>query len=460
MIDLLAAALVPLGASLTSALVLSSGLLALAFPAVMYLAGVRLVATRVGSAMAVLVFTLSGGLGFAILLRQVRASGLSAVQTSTSLLTQNPNLNYQWLNPVLAWLLPQRSVLFGFSLALLVLAMLWVALRRVDQPAGAARWMPFAFAGVVTGLTPAFHLHAYGTIVAMAAFWTAFNRRREWFAFFVPALVLGGPVVFWMLGGGAATLHLQPWWLADTGGHHDNPVWFWLENTSLLIPAMIAAFLWRGTLPPGVARHLAPIWLWFIVPNFVVFQPWDWDNTKFFAYWALIGALPVGALIARLFRTGIDGRIVGAVLSVFLLLSGGIDVARAVQPNAMAAQFTDTGGIHVAAWARAHTDPAAVFLAAPDHNSPIPTLGGRRVVVGYGGWLWTYGLNDWAQRTNDAQRMLRGDPATPALLKRYGVDYVVLGPQEIAGLGANQAYFQATAQLVYASDGYSVYRVS
>src|SRR5262249_12296103 len=37
MIDLLAAALVPMGTSLTSALVLTSGLLALAFPPVMYL---------------------------------------------------------------------------------------------------------------------------------------------------------------------------------------------------------------------------------------------------------------------------------------------------------------------------------------------------------------------------------------------------------------------------------------
>jgi hypothetical protein len=460
MIDLLAAALVPLGASLTSALVLSSGLLALAFPAVMYLAGVRLVATRVGSALAVLVFTLSGGLGFVLLLRQVRLSGIAALQHPTGLLTQNTDLNYQWLNPVLAWLLPQRSVLFGFSLALLVLAMLWMALRRADQPAGAARWMPFAFAGAVSGLTPLFHLHAYGTVVAMAAFWTLFNPRREWVAFFAPALVLGAPAVLWMLGGGAASVHIQVWWLADSAGHHDNPVWFWLENTSLLIPAMAAGFLWRGVLPPGVGLHLAPVWLWFVVPNFIVFQPWDWDNTKFFAYWALLGALPVGALIARLLRSGLDGRLVAYVLTAFLLLSGGVDVARALQPNAMSAQFTDAGGLQVAAWARDHTDARAIFLTAPTHNEPIPTLGGRRVVVGYGGWLWTYGLSDWTQRTSDAERMLRGDPATPSLLKRYGVDYVVLGPQEIAGVGANQAYFQTTARLVYSNGGYSVYRVS
>ena len=460
MIDLLAAALVPLGASLTSALVLSSGLLALAFPAVMYLAGVRLVATRVGSALAVLVFTLSGGLGFVLLLRQVRLSGLSALQHYSGLLTQNTDLNYQWLNPVLAWLLPQRSVLFGFSLTLLVLAVVWMALRRADAPAGAGRWMPFAFAGVVTGLTPLFHLHAYGTALAMAAFWTLLNRRREWAAFFAPALVLGAPAVLWMLGGGAASVHVQAWWLADSGGHHDNPLWFWLENTSLLIPAMAAAFLWRGVLPPGVGLHLAPVWLWFVVPNFIVFQPWDWDNTKFFAYWALLGALPVGALLARLLRSGLDGRVAAYVLATFLLLSGTVDVARSLLPNAMSAQFTDAGGIQVAAWARDHTDQRAIFLTAPAHNEPIPTLGGRRVVVGYGGWLWTYGLTDWAQRTSDAERMLRGDPATPALLKQYGVDYVLLGPQELGGVGASQAYYQTTARLVYSSGGYSVYRVS
>jgi len=461
MIDLLAATLVPLGASLTSSLVLTSGLLALAFPAVMYLAGIRLVATRVGAALAVLVFTLSGGLGFVLLLRQVRGTGLTAVQSYPGLLTQNGDLNYQWLNPVLAWLLPQRSVLFGFSLVLIVLAVLWVALRRTDQPAGAARFMPFAFAGAVTGLTPLFHLHAYGTAVAMAAFWTLFNPRREWAAFFAPALVLGAPVVLWMLSGGAASVHVQVWWLADSGGHHDNPVWFWLENTSLLIPAMAAAFLWRGVLPPGVGLHLAPIWLWFIVPNFLVFQPWDWDNTKYFAYWALIGALPVGALLARLLRTGIDGRLVAAALVVFLTASSAVDLWRSLVTNPTSAQFTDAGGVQVAAWARAHTDQRAIFLTAPTHNEPIATLGGRRIVVGYGGWLWTYGLSDWTQRTSDAERMLKGDPTTPALLKQYGVDYVLIGPQEMSGsVGANPAYFQATARLVYSSGGYSVYRVS
>ncbi len=454
LVDVLAAGFVPLGTSLTSALVLSSALLALAFPAVMYLAGVRLTGTRVGSALAVLVFTLSGGIGFLRALGPVARSGLAGLLPQGPLFTQDVARNYQWLNPVLAWMVPQRSVLYGFSLALLVVAMLWVALGRGRE----AGWAPFAFTGVVTGLVPLAHLHAYGTIVALMAFWAVLSPRRQWAAFFVPALALGLPVVLWMLGGGAAAIKRQPWWLADTNGHLDGPVWFWLKNTGLLVPAVAAAFVWRGTLPDRLALHLAPVWLWFLVPNFVVFQPWDWDNTKFFAYWALFGSLAAGALLVRLPRLGPVAAAGAVVLALTLVASGTLDVARQLEPEG-AATFTGAGGVRVAAWARANTDRRAVFLVAPVHNDPIPTLAGRRVVAGYPGWLWTYGLSDWSERTADAQRMLKGDPATLGLLHRYGVSYVVLGPEDQSVGGSNAAYFDGIADRVYDSGGYTVYRV-
>lgn len=454
MIDFLAATLVPLGTSLTSALVLSSGLLALAFPPVMYLAGLRLVGSRVGAALAVLVFTLSGGFGFVTLIGDIGRQGLSALVHLPRLATQQPDINLQWLNPVLAWIVPQRSVLFGFGLALLVMAMLWMALRESTP-----RWAPFAFAGTVAGLTPLFHLHGYGTIVVLAACWAVLSPRREWAAFFVPALALGLPAVLWMVTGGAASLRQQAWWLANSDGHNDGPIRFWLMNTGPLIPAMAVAFLWREVLPGRVALYLAPIWLWFVVPNFLVFQPWAWDNTKFFAYWALFGSLAVGALLAHLGRIGVWERVLAAGLAVLLMLSGALDLARTMDSAVSSGLFADTAGVHAADWARTHTDPRAVFLVAPDHNEPIPTLGGRRVVIGYGGWLWTYGLSDWETKTQDVRRMLQGDPATPELLRRYGVDYVVVGLSEINGQGANVAYWDRTAERVYSNGGYNIYRV-
>lgn len=453
LIDFLAASLVPLGTSLTSSLVLTSGLLGLAFPAVMYLAGARLLGSRGGAALSVAVFVFSGGLGFVLLINDLVRLGAAALQHLPRLYTQNNDLNLHWLNPVLAWMLPQRSVLFGFSLALLVMALLWVALRENGG------WGSFAALGVVAGLTPLAHLHGYGTIVALAAFWAVLSPRRHWFAFFVPALALGVPVAGFLASGGAAGIRIQLWWLANVEGFHDGPLWFWLKNTGVFIPLLAIAFAWRGLLPQGLAIHLAPIWLWFLAPNVLVFQPWDWDNTKFFAYWALFGALPVGLLLARLFSRGPGPGVLAAGLAVVLMLAGALDLGRALDQKVSSSIFTDAGGVQLAAWAREQTSPQATFVVAPEHNEPIPTLGGRRVVAGYPGWLWTYGLADWAQRNEDADRMLAGAPDTPRLIGLYGVDYVVLGPQELRGHHASQGYWEAHGEQVYAAAGYSVFRV-
>ena len=82
---------------------------------------------------------------------------------------------------VLAYLVPQRSTLFGFSLTLILLVVAWMATRE------GLSWRTYLFAGLLGGLLPAFQVHAWGTVVALSAFWALFRRRREWIAFFVPA---------------------------------------------------------------------------------------------------------------------------------------------------------------------------------------------------------------------------------------------------------------------------------
>ena len=57
---------------------------------------------------------------------------------------------------------------------------------------------------------------------------------------------------------------------------------------------------------------------------------------------------------------------------------------------------------------RQNTPADAIFAVADEHNSPVPTLSGRRVMSGYPGWLWTYGLSDYAQKGADEAAILRG----------------------------------------------------
>jgi len=469
MADFFAADLVPVGVSLTSALVATSGLLALAFPGVLYVAAQRFAGGRVAAAIAVFVFLLSGGLGFVYLLGDVQHLGLTALVHLPREYTLNRDLNFQWLNPVLAYLVPQRSTLFGFSLALIVLMLNWLALRE------RARWRPFVFAGLIAAFMPVFHVHAYGTVVALSAFWVLLAPRRQWFGFFVPALAVGLPILAWMwppantsvCGDLPSVLGycLEPGWLSYTDWSHAgalmatwNIPWFWIKNTSLLLPLLLGAYVLRRWLATDFAKWFAPMWLWFLVPNVILLQPWDWDNTKFFIFWALLGSILVGALLARMFEKGGAWAALAICTLVPLGLSGALDLTRASDYSVSSYVFIDPGGLKVADWVRHNTAPTAVFAVAAQHNNPIPTLTGRRVLIGYPGWLWTYGLPDYVQKGQDEKLILDGDSSTPQLVRKYGIDYVMIGPQEIAE-GASRAYWDEHGNLVYYDREYAVYRV-
>ena len=502
-IDFLAAMIVHLGATLPNALVISSSALALAFPGVMYCTGLRLVKSRAAAALAVPVFAMMGGTGFIYLLADIDKHGLTALTSPTHEYTLNRDLGYQWLDPVLAYLIPQRSVLFGFSLILISVALLWIAKdsQTMEGTGQRSTTRPLAFVGVVVGLTPVFHPYAYATAVALGGFWALMDREgigawwrrclrglRSQLAFLVPALVLGVPALLWLLpAGGANNVHFQPGWYAFpnapgvplpnlldwlwgwlAGGLSGLNVvnilawcWFWIKNLSLFLPLLVIAQLWKGVVPDRFRRFFLPLWLWFLIPNLFVFQPWEWDNTKFFVFWALFGSILVAALLVRIGGAGVAGRVLAASCVMFLVLAGGIDLYRASNYtiSSQNLQFTDAGGVRLAAWVRANTDPHATFLVAHEFNQPVSALAGRRVVLGYPGWLFSYGISDYATKTPAVDRMLRGDPQTPVLVRRYHVDYVVIGPLEREDqYEVNVDYWKANAALVHEDGDYLVFK--
>lgn len=504
-VDFLAAMMVPLGATLPNALVLSSAVLTLAFPGVMYCAGIRLMKSRAAAALAVLIFAMMGGTGFIYFLADIDQQGLTALISPPREYTLNRELGYQWLNPVLAYLVPQRSVLFGFSLILIAVVLLWIAnndSRPEGKGPGRRAIRPLAFAGVVVGLLPVFHPYAYGTAIALGVIWAVMERGgtgawwrdrlhglRSQLPFLVPALALGVPALLWLLpADGASNLRFQPGWYAfeNAPGQPDVPLsdlpdwfsdwlteglpglnlvsllawfWFWIKNLSLFLPLLVIAQLWRGVVPDRFRVRFLPLWLWFLVPNLFVFQPWAWDNTKFFAFWALFGSMLVAALVIRIVAAGVAGRLLAATCVVLLVLAGGIDLYRASNYSISNVRFTDAEGVRVAAWVRDNTDPRATVLVAHEHDNPVMALAGRRVVLGYPGWLYSYGLQDYAVKQVDVERMLRGDPQTPELVRRHYVDYVVIGPQERSDrYQANVDYWRAKATQVHEQGGYLIFR--
>ena len=68
-------------------------------------------------------------------------------------------------------------------------------------------------------------------------------------------------------------------------------------------------------------------------------------------------------------------------------------------------------------------------------------LSGRRSLLGYPGHIWSQGL-DPGTRQADIGRIYAGEPDAVTLLGRYGIDFIVVGPQERRELRVNEAFLE------------------
>jgi uncharacterized membrane protein len=189
----------------------------------------------------------------------------------------------------------------------------------------------------------------------------------------------------------------------------------------------------------------------------VSLAPWTWDNIKVLVYWSLASAPFVAAALAHLFTQRlIIVRCLAAALLIGLTFSGALDVTRALSPAENVEVFGQTE-LEVAALLRERTPPRALILHAPIHNSVV-ALSGRRSVMGYPGHLWTHGI-DYARRELDVKTIYQGGAQMTEPLSRLGVDYVIVGPGERAGLGADDAHFGNLYPVAIDHAGYRVYQV-
>ncbi len=481
--DLFSGALLHLGLSLQQSLPLASAIMSLALVVIFFSTAQRLVGDRWTAAVAVLIFFLSGGLGFLGVFQGLAPQGgalglpaalLDAVVHPVREYTLDRSVGFQWLNPVLAYLVPQRATLFGFGVGLVVVSLAWYA-----RSTGARR--EFLLAGLLLGLMPLLHTSSYFdlalflTVLAVVDVGLAVGRGGSratlvnWATLLVPAAILGAPQVVMILPPAAYShgfLRLQPGWLASTRDtpYHLNAFIFWILNTALLIPLALATLLFERGGKPGLRRFLAPAWALFVLPNIVILQPWDWDNTKWFVWWAILAAVLGAVVLGQLLRRGPLLAAVAGVLLLATTASGILDLTRASQPGlpGVSYRLLSNDELDVAAWARTRTPESAVFLTGWQNNHPILTLSHREIVMGYPGWIWTWGLPP-DQRMADVRAMYQGGPSTEALLGQYHVRYVVIGPEEMNsanGPGANLAYFQDHHHLAFQSRDYEVFSVS
>ena len=459
--DFLSAIFLKLGLSFKDMLFIPGLLLTVAFYGILYYLTYRLTKKRLAAIISPFIFFFAGGFGFYYFFQDIANTSHSFWSFLMHLprdYTKIERLNYHWITPLTCLNVPQRAFLFGFPITMLIFSFLYTGIEY-------KKWREFLFAGILAGTLPFFHSHSFlAMLMVTIPLGIIFWDWRKWFLFFMPAFILSLPQVLYLSGhvGGGSFFKPNFGWMAGK----ENFLWFWLKNTGLFWPIVIGGFaviFFRGTgrSPLRLGFSVLPFLILFLLPNLVLFAPWNWDNIKILIYWFL-GTTPVAAFaMAHLYENKhykILSRVGFFIIMFFLTVAGSIDVFKyAVAPVTGWKEFS-TEEMELARRISAETPADAIFLNAPIHNHLV-FLSGRKSLMGFPGHVWSHGYNDAFKREHDIRKMLKGNPEAASLIDKYKLYYVTIGPHE-KHIGVNKEFFDTHYTQIITTKNYTIYDLS
>jgi uncharacterized membrane protein YfhO len=212
-------------------------------------------------------------------------------------------------------------------------------------------------------------------------------------------------------------------------------------------------------LPNKKKLLFVPFFLLFILLNLFLFQPYIWDNTKFLV-WVSLGVSGLAAYVLRqmLVKKLYIVRVLAILLFLIMIFSGGLDAYYALDKTKHQWGMYSANDLLMVNYIRAATDKNDVFLTSDMHNNAISNLAGRRIIMGFRAWLWTYGM-DYSNVERDVFEMFRAGMNVQMLLEKYHVKYVAFDNVVREQYKGNEEYFKLRYPVFYQGEGYTIYTI-
>ena len=435
--DLLSATLKIIGLNFNLAFSLPQILFLIGFLALFYQI-TRKFTSDFGFLAALFILFLGWGIGALFFSKEWMVSGSSFWQFLTHDYTDNSQYNLYFHNILTGLVFPERSFLPGLFLGLF---MFWNFLEYFKRQ----NRILLVINGVVLGALPFWHTHTFifflFASVIFALWLMGKNFKKAFIDFFlmsIVALVMTIPflILFFSNHEVGQFLHTNFGW--QNG--NENILVFWFKNSFLTIPLAILGFI---LIPRNQKIFFIPAFVVFVIANFVIFQPWDWDNIKLLSWSFIFFAILMGFLLAKFAQKGIVAKIIVGFIILTSVASGSLSLALQLKNKYM---IYDKADIDLADWARKNSGVDEVFLIEPTPNHPIPGLAGRLVYMGYPGHLWVHGIN-YQKRETENSLILAGDftqinnletPISYIVLSRSDLTFKI--PSDIQAAYQNQKY--------------------
>lgn len=365
---------------------------------------------------------------------------------------------YVWGNIVHTQLIPQRAMTLGLSLGVGILLGFYVLF--LDSPAHRKlRWLVFSLTVVAFALLPFIHTHSLIAVGFICASWSVVSLRQKnefmplvgWWLLAIPlSLIVFTTFIGWDYSG---FLKWYPGWYART--QDSNWLLLWWKNWTVIPFLSLGALVWLIKTKQAVWKLLLPFFLLFGLANLFLFQPYPFDNTKILTYASLGMIISVVFLLRHWWRQRLIKKVLVVVIIILVSASGVREQVLIFKQLNHPYTLYSQEDLQLAAWVRANIPNDQVFLTPTNHNQWLYNLTGRQTILGYDGWLWSYGF-DYLSLQQAVNSVQQGTfrPDLPVLEQ---ADFIILNqPLSLAW----QAHLKTERfKLIFSSDSYSIVEI-
>jgi hypothetical protein len=445
-INLISALLIKISVPLLPAMILPSLVASTLIPLVLYWWYRPILGSTKKALLASWLFMANGGLGFLVLLKEMQNSSqpLSLLINPDHEYTRLDDYFIKYINVIDSMIIPQRAFTFGFPIALIISG--WVYRQVFINKKHSS--LQFVLAGVLLGSLVIIHTHSLLAMSLVLSWWVgsyflteisvskkkfskALQLAKPWFFLGISSLAV---FLFLITAFGWLRLSSQNFqsWFPGWYAKEFNVPWltFWLWNWGItpLLAIWGLIVLLRNSQKRWLAiRVFSPFFIWFILGNLFLFQPFIWDNTKVFT-WVQLGfaALAVLAVSSwwNLKKYQILGRATAVAAVVVMSASGTLDIYRIARHDLHSYTLYSAEELSLANWVVTNTPSSSRWLTETHHNHWLFNLTGRQALLTYPGWLWTHGY-DYQTIDQEGAQMRLHPVQSLELFEKYQIDYIV-----------------------------------
>jgi hypothetical protein len=418
--DFHSAALFDCGCSLRLSIVLPTILLGVSFTALLYLLLSRLTEHKYVPELGLFLYCVAGGSGW--------RHALDPVCWADSHMNFIHRWKYGdlfWLQPVLQFLLPQRSAIYSMPMVLTALICLIEGTKTVRF-----NRRLLGVAGVTASLIPLQSGHSFVAISMYAAFFALFGFLRApvqtwldsikaWLFFGVPLLVFALPqlLIFTSDKSRGLMFSVDPIWREYLNGTSPILLFWWASLSDFV---MIAAFHAWFVLDRLQIQVYLPGFAVFAISNIVRYQVGAMNNSKvMLAVWHPFASLAVAEFIAKLW--GKKGKILKVVAAIFLIEMSTSTILCCIQKPRTTRYLLPEHMQDYGFWVIENVPVDAVVLTEKWGITPVSVLAGRYSFLSFVGWTGSHGIN--TTEAEAVKKQINTTKCPPEFFRKHGISY-------------------------------------